>query len=107
LKQAKVHSDARLVIGPASRQVFLDAVQDGTVAILTRAGATFIPPGCGPCVGTHNGIPGDGEVVISSGNRNFVGRMGNPAASVYLASAATVAASARAGKIADPRRYLG
>jgi 3-isopropylmalate/(R)-2-methylmalate dehydratase large subunit len=107
LKQAKVHSETRLVIGPASRQVFLDAVQDGTVAVLTRAGATFIPPGCGPCVGTHNGVPGDGEVVISSGNRNFVGRMGNPTASVYLASAATVAASARSGKIADPRQYLG
>lgn len=107
LKEAKVHPEVRLIVAPASRQVFLKAVQDGTVETLTKAGATFIPPGCGPCVGTHNGAPGDGEVVISSGNRNFLGRMGNPRASIFLASPATVAASARAGKIADPRQFIG
>jgi len=106
LKGIKVHPETRLVIGPASRQVFLDAVKDGTVATLTEAGATFIPPGCGPCVGTHSGIPGDGERVISAGNRNFKGRMGNPNAKVYLASPATVAASARDGKITNPNKYL-
>jgi len=106
LKGIKVHPEIRLVIGPASRQVFLDAVKDGTVATLTEAGATFIPPGCGPCVGTHSGIPGDGETVISAGNRNFKGRMGNPNAKVYLASPATVAASARDGKITNPNKYL-
>jgi 3-isopropylmalate/(R)-2-methylmalate dehydratase large subunit len=84
----------------------LDAVRDGTFASLTAAGATFIPPGCGPCVGTHNGVPGDNEVVISAGNRNFKGRMGNPKAEIYLASPATVAASAREGKITDPRKYF-
>jgi 3-isopropylmalate/(R)-2-methylmalate dehydratase large subunit len=97
-----VHPGVRLLIGPASRQVFLEAVNDGTVAILAAAGATFIPPGCGPCVGTHNGVPGDGETVVSAGNRNFKGRMGNPRARIYLASPATVAASALAGHIANP-----
>ncbi len=103
---AGVAPGTRLIIAPASRRTFLKALADGTVETLSRAGAGFIPPGCGPCVGTHNGVPADGEVVISSGNRNFLGRMGNPRASVYLASAATVAASARAGRISDPRRYL-
>jgi 3-isopropylmalate/(R)-2-methylmalate dehydratase large subunit len=106
LQGAKVHPETRLIVGPASQRVYLDAVADGSVQTLLKAGAIFIPPGCGPCVGTHNGVPGDGEVVISAANRNFVGRMGNPEASVYLASAATVAASARAGEISDPRQFL-
>lgn len=106
LDGGKVHSDVRLVIGPASRRVFLDALMDGTVETLTQAGATFISPGCGPCVGTHNGIPGDGECVISVGNRNFKGRMGNPNAAIYLASPATVAASAKEGCIANPVKYF-
>ncbi|RLC02155.1 MAG: 3-isopropylmalate dehydratase large subunit [Deltaproteobacteria bacterium] len=106
LKGTRVHPDTRLVIGPASRQVFLDGVNDGTVEILTSAGATFIPPGCGPCVGTHSGVPGNNEVVISAGNRNFKGRMGNPNARIYLASPATVAASAREGRIANPLKYF-
>ena len=106
LKGARVHPGTRLLIGPASRQVFLDAVRDGTAEILTMAGATFIPPGCGPCVGTHSGVPGDNEVVISAGNRNFKGRMGNPNANIYLASPATVAASAREGRITNPLKYF-
>ena len=106
LKGARIHPDTRLLIGPASRQVFLDAVRDGTAEMLTMAGATFIPPGCGPCVGTHSGVPGDNEVVISAANRNFKGRMGNPNANIYLASPATVAASARDGRITDPRKYF-
>ncbi|UCD82436.1 MAG: 3-isopropylmalate dehydratase large subunit [Desulfobacterales bacterium] len=106
LAGVKVHPKVRLVIGPASRQVFLDAVKDGTAAILTEAGATFIPPGCGPCVGTHSGVPGNGETVVSAGNRNFKGRMGNPNAFIFLASPATVAASAREGKITNPLKYL-
>jgi 3-isopropylmalate/(R)-2-methylmalate dehydratase large subunit len=84
----------------------MDAVKDGTVEILTQAGATFISPGCGPCVGTHSGVPGNDEVVISAANRNFKGRMGNPRAKIYLASPATVAASAREGKIANPLKYF-
>ena len=107
LKGRRVDGKTRLIIGPASRQVFRDAVNDGTVEILSAAGATFIPPGCGPCVGTHNGIPGNGESVISAGNRNFKGRMGNPEARIYLASPATVAASAIEGKITDPFNFIG
>lgn len=106
LSDAQVHPNTRLIIGPASRKVFLDAVKDGTVETLSKAGATFLPPGCGPCVGTHNGIPGNGETVISTGNRNFKGRMGNPRAKIFLASPATVAASAIEGRIANPLNYL-
>ena len=76
------------------------------MAILSAAGATFITSGCGPCVGTHQGVPGNGEVVISSSNRNFRGRMGNPHADVYLASPAVVAATAVAGEIIDPQDLL-
>ncbi len=103
----RVHPDTRLLIGPASRRVFLQALQDGSVEALTAAGATFLPPGCGPCVGTHNGVPADGETVISAGNRNFRGRMGNPRAEIYLASPATVAASAREGRITSPLEAIG
>ena len=106
LKGFRIHPDTRLLIGPASRKVFLDAVRDGTVETLTEAGATFISPGCGPCVGTHNGVPGSDEVVISTGNRNFKGRMGNPHAKIFLASPATVAASAREGKITSPLKFV-
>ena len=92
----------RLLVAPASRKVFLQAVNDGTLAALTEAGAVFLPSGCGPCVGTHNGVPGDGETVISTANRNFRGRMGNPEARIFLASPAVVAAAAVAGEIVDP-----
>jgi 3-isopropylmalate/(R)-2-methylmalate dehydratase large subunit len=96
----------RMIIAPASREVFNQALQQGTVEILSRAGATFITPGCGPCVGTHLGIPGDEEVVISAANRNFKGRMGNPHSKIYLASPAAVAASALCGVISDPAEGL-
>jgi 3-isopropylmalate/(R)-2-methylmalate dehydratase large subunit len=101
LKGKKLTS-VRLIIAPASRKVFNDALKDGTIQILSDAGATFITSGCGPCVGSHLGVPGDGEVVISSTNRNFQGRMGNPKAQIYLASPAVVAASALAGEIVEP-----
>jgi 3-isopropylmalate/(R)-2-methylmalate dehydratase large subunit len=102
LKNKKIPSGVRLVIAPASRQVLLDAVQDGTLQILIEAGASIINSGCGPCVGTHDGVPGDGEVVISAANRNFRGRMGNPRSEIYLASPATVAASVLNGRITVP-----
>lgn len=105
LKDRKINTSVRLVIGPASESVFQAAVVDGTVETLLKAGAVFIPPGCGPCVGTHNGVPGDCETVISAANRNFKGRMGNPKARIYLASPAVVAVSALAGVITNPLEY--
>ena len=96
----------RLIIAPASKRIMTDALADGTLATLLQAGATFITSGCGPCVGTHQGVPGNGDVVISSTNRNFRGRMGNPHADIYLASPAVVAASAVAGEIIDPQELL-
>jgi 3-isopropylmalate/(R)-2-methylmalate dehydratase large subunit len=105
-KSRKVASGVRCIIVPASRDIYLTACKLGIVEVLIKAGAVIVAPGCGPCVGTHNGIPADGEVVISTANRNFKGRMGNPHAYIYLASPATVVASAIAGKITDPRKYL-
>ena len=106
LKSKKVAPDVKLIIAPASRAIYLQALKAGIIDTFVRAGAAVVTPGCGPCVGTHNGIPADGEAVISSANRNFKGRMGNPDAFIYLASPATVAASAIEGKITDPRKYL-
>jgi 3-isopropylmalate/(R)-2-methylmalate dehydratase large subunit len=105
--KGKKLSSTRLIIAPASKKVFNDALKDGTIQILSDAGATFITSGCGPCVGSHLGVPGDGEVVISSTNRNFQGRMGNPKAQVYLGSPAVVAASALAGEITEPEEIGG
>jgi 3-isopropylmalate/(R)-2-methylmalate dehydratase large subunit len=102
LQGKKIANGMRLVIAPASRHIFNQALADGTIGILSAAGATFITSGCGPCVGTHQGVPANNEVVISSTNRNFQGRMGNPNAQVYLASPAVVAAAALAGEIVDP-----
>ncbi|MFH1458223.1 MAG: 3-isopropylmalate dehydratase large subunit [Candidatus Omnitrophota bacterium] len=106
LKSKKVAPGVKLIIAPSSRQVFLEALKSGLIDIFIKAHAVVVAPGCGPCVGTHNGIPADGEVVISSANRNFKGRMGNPKAFIYLGSPATVAASAVKGFITDPREYL-
>lgn len=102
----KVHPRTRLIVAPSSRRVFLDAIKEGIISTLVESGAAVVTPGCGPCVGTHNGVPSDGENVIATSNRNFKGRMGNNKAFIYLGSPATVAASAIAGQICDPREYL-
>jgi len=102
----RVSPEVRMVVAPASRRVLMDGIEKGVVQKLVEAGAALVTPGCGPCVGTHNGVPADGDRVISTANRNFKGRMGNTNAFIYLASPATVAASAVAGKITDPRRML-
>ncbi|RJQ56430.1 MAG: 3-isopropylmalate dehydratase large subunit [Actinobacteria bacterium] len=102
----KVNAEVRFIVAPASKQIYLDAMNEGIIQQLVEAGAAVVTPGCGPCVGTHNGVPSKGENVISTANRNFKGRMGNSEAFIYLASPATVVASAIEGKIADPRKYL-
>lgn len=103
LKDKKIHREVRLIVAPASKEIYLEALKEGIIEIFIRSGAAVVAPGCGPCVGTHEGIPADGENAISTANRNFKGRMGNPNAFIYLASPATVAVSALKGKIADPR----
>ncbi len=106
LKNKKINKDVRFIVAPASRSIYLEAVEKGIISILIKAGASVVTPGCGPCVGTHNGVPSIGETVISSANRNFKGRMGQPEAFIYLGSPATVVASAIEGKLTDPRKFV-
>lgn len=106
LKGRKAARGLRFLVSPASREVYRAAMQEGLLDILTGAGAVIVAPSCGLCLGAHTGILAGGESCISTSNRNFIGRMGSKDASVYLASAATVAASAIEGRIADPRAYF-
>ncbi|MDD4955974.1 MAG: 3-isopropylmalate dehydratase large subunit [Candidatus Omnitrophica bacterium] len=106
VKGKKVSKEIKFLVAPASSRIFLEALHKGYIKTFLEAGAIVLPAGCGPCVGTHQGVPADGEIVLSSANRNFKGRMGNPNSFIYLASPATVAASAISGKITDPRKYI-
>ncbi len=106
LKGKKVKPGVKLLVAPASRSIFAKVLKKGIIKTFIDSGAIILPPGCGPCVGTHQGVLADNEVAISTANRNFKGRMGNPNSFIYLGSPATVAASAIRGKISDPRRYL-
>jgi 3-isopropylmalate/(R)-2-methylmalate dehydratase large subunit len=105
LKGRKVAHGVKVLITPASRKIYLDALKKGYVEIFVNAGAAVNNPGCGVCVGTHQGVLADGERAFSTANRNFKGRMGNPNAEIYLGSPATAAATALEGKIADPREH--
>jgi 3-isopropylmalate/(R)-2-methylmalate dehydratase large subunit len=103
LKGEKVKPGFQLHIIPASREIYLQAIKEGIIEDLLEAGANILSPSCGACLGTGQGIPANGHTVISTANRNFMGRMGNKEASIYLASPATVASSAVTGVITDPR----
>ena len=106
LKGRNAHPRVRFIVSPASRRVIKEALADGSYQTLIESGAVINPPGCGPCVGAHGGIPTDHTSVISTANRNFLGRMGNHKASIYLSSPATLAASVLRGEITDPREFL-
>ena len=106
LRGRRISRGVRMIVTPASRKVYLQALREGLIEIFIEAGALVTNPTCGACFGGHMGLLAPGEVCVSSSNRNFIGRMGSPEAEVYLASPVTVAASALAGRIVDPSEYL-
>ncbi|MEI6695567.1 MAG: aconitase/3-isopropylmalate dehydratase large subunit family protein [Bacteroidota bacterium] len=107
LKGKKLPKDFQLLVIPASKTIYMQAMKEGLIEIFMEAGANVLSTSCGPCLGTGQGIPADDINVISTANRNFKGRMGNPKANIYLASPATVAYSSLKGEICDPRGVDG
>lgn len=103
LRGRKVKRGVRVIVLPATEQVYRDALKEGLIEIFAEAGATIGPPTCGPCLGGHMGVLAEGERAVATTNRNFVGRMGHPKSEVILASPAVASASAIAGEVADPR----
>ncbi len=97
-----MHKGVRLIVIPATQEIYLQAVREGLVELFVSSGAVFSAPTCGPCLGGHMGVLAKGERALSTTNRNFVGRMGHPGSEVYLANPAVAAASAVAGIIAHP-----
>ena len=106
LKGKKVKEGVQLIVTPASQEIYLQAIKEGIVETFIKAGGNVLTASCGPCLGTGQGIPGDGFNVVSTANRNFLGRMGNKNASIYLASPAVAAYSAIKGYLADPKEEL-
>jgi len=102
----KVNPNVRLVVAPASRSILLAAIKAGYMTTIIEAGGILLPAGCGPCLGVHQGVLGSGEACLSTANRNFKGRMGNPNSFIYLGSPATAIASALTGEITDPREVM-
>jgi 3-isopropylmalate/(R)-2-methylmalate dehydratase large subunit len=106
LRGRKVKKGVRLLVSPASQEIWRGAAAEGLLSVLAEAGAMILAPTCGACVGLHSGAVGAGEVCLSASNRNFIGRMGSDRAAIYLASPLTVAAGALTGQISDPRDFL-
>jgi homoaconitase/3-isopropylmalate dehydratase large subunit len=106
LRNRTLHPSVRMLVVPASRAVAIDAAHEGYLEIFMKAGATVMASGCAVCAGAHQGVLADGEKCLSTSNRNGAGRMGNAKADIFLCSPATAVASAIAGEITDPRRYL-
>ena len=106
LRGKKIAPSVRVIVVPASRQEHLKALKEGVMETLIEAGCVVLNPGCGPCLGAHQGVLAPGERALSTANRNFRGRMGSRDSEIYLASPATVAASAVEGKLCDPRKYI-
>lgn len=105
LRGKQIAPGTRLIFSAATREILLEAMQQGVIQDLVAAGGVMIPPGCGPCLGTHQGLLGQGEVAITTANRNFPGRMGSPDAQIYLGSPLTCGVAALTGQITDPRPY--
>ncbi len=104
LRGKQIHAHVRMLVSPASRVELLRAMEDDTMQTLLEAGATLTTPGCGPCMGRHQGTLGENDICLSTGNRNFKGRMGHPTSQIFLASPAVAAATALSGEITDPRQ---